>query len=191
MPSLGGAIEWLNSAPLTPAALHGKVVLIDFWTYTCVNWTRTLPYVRAWAEKYKDKGLVVVGVHTPEFSFEKNIDNVRAAMKEMRVDYPVAIDSNYDIWNAFKNEYWPAEYLVDAQGHIRYHHFGEGAYERDGKGNSRVCSSRRDTATPAPAWCPSIRAVWKLPPTGRTYNLRKTFSVINVRRALLRRAAQY
>ena len=129
LPSFAGAIEWLNSKPLTPAELRGKVVLVQFWTYTCVNWLRTLPYVRAWAEKYKDKGLVVIGVHTPEFGFEKNLDNIRQAMKEMRVDYPVAVDSNYAIWNAFRNEYWPAEYVIDAQGHIRYHQFGEGAYD--------------------------------------------------------------
>ena len=129
LPSLNGAVEWLNSKPLTPAGLRGKVVVIDFWTYTCVNWSRTLPYVRAWSEKYKDKGLVVIGVHTPEFPFEKNIDNIRSAMKEMKIDYPVAVDSNYGIWNAFNNEYWPAVYIVDAQGRIRFHHFGEGAYD--------------------------------------------------------------
>jgi thiol-disulfide isomerase/thioredoxin len=129
LPSLDGAVEWLNSKPLTAAELRGKVVLVDFWTYTCVNWARTLPYVRAWAEKYKDKGLVVIGVHTPEFSFEKNLANVRWAIKDMRVDYPVAVDSNYKIWNAFHNEYWPAEYFIDAQGRIRYHQFGEGAYD--------------------------------------------------------------
>jgi thiol-disulfide isomerase/thioredoxin len=129
IPSFEGAIEWLNSKPLTPAELRGKVVLVDFWTYTCINWTRTLPYVRAWAEKYKDKGLVVIGVHTPEFGFEKNLSNVRWATKDMRVGYPVAVDSNYAIWNAFHNEYWPAEYFIDAQGRIRHHHFGEGAYD--------------------------------------------------------------
>ncbi|MBV8636670.1 MAG: thioredoxin family protein [Candidatus Eremiobacteraeota bacterium] len=128
-PSLAGGLEWLNSKPLTPAELRGKVVLVDFWTYTCVNWLRTLPYVRAWNDTYRDHGLVVIGVHTPEFSFEKNVDNVKAAIKAMRVDYPVVIDSNYGIWNAFSNEYWPAEYVIDAQGRIRYSHFGEGAYQ--------------------------------------------------------------
>jgi hypothetical protein len=103
---------------------------VQFWTYTCVNWLRTLPYVRAWSEKYKGKGLVVIGVHTPEFGFEKNVNNVRRAMQEMGIDYPVAIDSNYSIWNAFGNEYWPALYLIDAQGRLRYHHFGEGDYEK-------------------------------------------------------------
>jgi thiol-disulfide isomerase/thioredoxin len=129
LPSLGSATEWLNSQPLTAAGLRGKVVLIDFWTYTCINWLRSLPYVRAWAEKYKDQGLVVVGVHTPEFAFEKNVDNVRRAAKDMRVDYPIAIDNDYAIWRAFNNSYWPALYFVDAQGHIRHHQFGEGAYE--------------------------------------------------------------
>jgi len=129
-PSLGGATEWLNSQPLTSAGLRGKVVLIDVWTYTCINWLRTLPYVRAWAEKYKNQGLVVIGVHAPEFAFEKNIDNVRRAAKDMRIDYPIAIDNNYIIWRALKNEYWPALYFVDAQGKIRNHHFGEGEYEQ-------------------------------------------------------------
>ncbi len=125
-----GATGWLNSPPLTPSSLRGKVVLIDFWTYTCINWLRTLPYVRAWAEKYKDQGLVVIGVHTPEFAFEKNVDNVRRAAKDMRVGYPIALDSDYAIWRAFDNEYWPALYFVDAQGHIRHHQFGEGEYEQ-------------------------------------------------------------
>ena len=129
MPSLGGATGWLNSQPLTAAGLRGKVVLIDFWTYTCINWLRQLPYVRAWAEKYKDQGLVVIGVHTPEFAFERDLDNVRRAARDMRVDYPIAIDNDYAIWRAFNNSYWPALYFVDAQGHIRHHQFGEGAYE--------------------------------------------------------------
>ena len=128
LPSLGSATEWLNSPPLTAAGLRGKVVLIDFWTYTCINWLRSLPYVRAWAEKYKDQGLVVIGVHAPEFAFEKNVDNVRRAAEDMRVDYPIAIDNDYAIWRAFKNQYWPALYFVDAQGHIRHHQFGEGEY---------------------------------------------------------------
>jgi thiol-disulfide isomerase/thioredoxin len=125
-----GATAWLNSAPLGPAELRGKVVLVDFWTYTCVNWLRTLPYVRAWAEKYKDQGLVVIGVHTPEFPFEKNLDNVRAAVKEMSVSYPVAVDSGYRVWRAFSNNAWPAVYLIDAQGRVRFRHLGEGEYER-------------------------------------------------------------
>jgi thiol-disulfide isomerase/thioredoxin len=128
LPSLSGATGWLNSPPLTPAGLRGKVVLIEFWTFTCINWLRTLPYVRAWAEKYKDQGLVTIGVHTPEFAFEQNVDNVRQASKDMQVDYPIAIDSGYAIWRAFENQYWPAVYFVDAQGHIRHHVFGEGEY---------------------------------------------------------------
>ena len=129
-PSLGGATDWLNSKPLTAAGLRGKVVLIDFWTYSCINWRRSLPYVRAWAEKYKDQGLVVIGVHTPEFAFEKNVANVRQAARDMRIDYPIVLDNDYAIWRAFKNDYWPALYFVDAQGHIRHHYFGEGEYEQ-------------------------------------------------------------
>ncbi len=128
-PSLGGATEWLNSPPLTAAGLRGKVVLVDFWTYSCINWRRTLPYVRAWAEKYKNQGLVVIGVHSPEFEFEKIVDKVRWAAKDMRIDYPIAIDSDHAIWRAFRNDYWPALYFIDAQGHIRHHQFGEGDYE--------------------------------------------------------------
>jgi thiol-disulfide isomerase/thioredoxin len=128
--SLERADEWLNSSPLTMADLRGKVVLIDFWTYTCINWRRTLPYVRAWAEKYRDQGLVVIGVHAPEFAFEKNLNNVRWAVKDMRVDYPVAVDSEHVIWRAFNNQYWPALYFVDAQGRVRHMYFGEGAYEQ-------------------------------------------------------------
>jgi thiol-disulfide isomerase/thioredoxin len=130
LPSLGGANEWLNSPPLTAAGLRGKVVLVNFWTYTCINWLRTLPYIRAWAEKYKDHGLVVFGVHTPEFTIEKNVDNVRRAAKDMRVGYPIAIDNDYAVWRVFNNHYWPAAYFVDAQGRIRHHQFGEGDYER-------------------------------------------------------------
>jgi thiol-disulfide isomerase/thioredoxin len=130
LPSLGGATAWLNSPLLTADDLRGHVVLIDFWTYTCVNWLRTLPYVRAWAEKYKEQGLVVLGVHTPEFPFEHDLDNVRRAAKDMRVEYPIAIDNDYAIWDAFSNHYWPALYFVDATGHIRHHSYGEGDYER-------------------------------------------------------------
>ena len=125
--SLERADEWLNSPPLTAPELRGKVVLVEFWTYTCINWLRTLPYVRAWAEKYRDQGLVVIGVHSPEFAFEKNLDNVRSAVKHLRVDYPVAVDSDHVIWRAFNNHHWPALYFIDAQGRVRHHHFGEGA----------------------------------------------------------------
>jgi len=125
-----GANGWLNSPRPGAAELRGKVVLVDFWTYTCINWLRTLPHVRAWSEKYKDHGLVVMGAHTPEFEFEKDADNVRRAVKDMRVTWTVAIDNEYAVWRAFGNNAWPAVYLVDAQGRIRYSHLGEGAYER-------------------------------------------------------------
>jgi thiol-disulfide isomerase/thioredoxin len=128
LPGFAGATAWVNSPPLTAAELRGKVVLVDFWTYTCINWLRTLAYVRAWAEKYEDQGLIVVGVHTPEFPFERDVENVRRAAKEMRVEYPVALDSDYAIWRAFANRYWPAVYLADAEGRIRHHQFGEGGY---------------------------------------------------------------
>jgi thiol-disulfide isomerase/thioredoxin len=129
LPGFGGATGWLNSPPLTAEGLRGKVVLVDFWTYTCINWLRTLGYVRAWAEKYQDHGLVVVGVHTPEFPFERDVDNVRQAVEDMAVEYPVALDPNYGVWRAFANNYWPAAYFADAEGRIRHHQFGEGGYE--------------------------------------------------------------
>ncbi|SCB56385.1 Cytochrome c biogenesis protein CcdA [Rhizobium aethiopicum] len=129
-PSFDGAVEWLNSKPLTKEQLRGKVVLVDFWTYSCINCIRTIPYVRAWAEKYADQGLVVIGVHAPEFAFEKKIDNVKEAVGDFQIGYPVAIDNDYKIWRAFENSYWPAAYLIDAKGQIRYHHFGEGNYGR-------------------------------------------------------------
>jgi thiol-disulfide isomerase/thioredoxin len=128
--SLERADDWLNSPPLTAPALRGKVVLIDFWTYTCINWLRTLPYVRAWDEKYRSRGLVVIGVHAPEFAFEKNMNNVRWAVKELRVGHPVAVDNEHVIWRAFRNQYWPALYFIDAQGRVRHQHFGEGSYEQ-------------------------------------------------------------
>jgi cytochrome c biogenesis protein CcdA/thiol-disulfide isomerase/thioredoxin len=129
MPSLNGATAWLNSPPLTPQELRGKVVLVDFWTYSCINCLRSLPYIRAWAEKYKDHGLVVIGVHAPEFAFEKDINNVRRAVHDLGVTYPVALDDDLKIWQAFNNEYWPAHYFIDAGGRIRHHHFGEGEYD--------------------------------------------------------------
>jgi cytochrome c biogenesis protein CcdA/thiol-disulfide isomerase/thioredoxin len=133
LPSLAGAVEWLNSPPLTPAELKGKVVLVDFWTYSCINCLRSIPYVRAWADKYKDQGLVVIGVHAPEFAFEKNIGNVKQAVAKLRIDYPVAVDNDYAIWRAFSNEYWPADYFIDANGKIRHHFFGEGDYAESEK----------------------------------------------------------
>ena len=127
--SFDGATGWLNSEPLTPEGLRGKVVLVDFWTYTCINWLRTLGYVRAWADKYEDQGLVVVGVHTPEFPFEKDVENVRWAVADMDVRYPVALDPDFAVWRAFDNNYWPAVYIADAEGRVRHHHFGEGGYD--------------------------------------------------------------
>jgi thiol-disulfide isomerase/thioredoxin len=127
-PSLGGATQWLNSDPLTAAGLRGKIVVINFWTFSCINSLRMLPYIRAWAAKYRAQGLVVIGVQAPEFTFEKNIDNVRWAVKDLRLEYPIAIDNDRTIWNAFNNEAWPALYFVDAKGHIRHHYFGEGEY---------------------------------------------------------------
>jgi thiol-disulfide isomerase/thioredoxin len=128
LPGFEGATGWLNSEPLTPDGLRGKVVLVDFWTYTCINWLRTLGYVRAWHEKYEDQGLVVIGVHTPEFPFEQDPDNVRWAAEYLRVGYPVALDPDYSVWRAFSNNYWPAVYIADAEGRIRHNHFGEGGY---------------------------------------------------------------
>jgi thiol-disulfide isomerase/thioredoxin len=123
-----GASGWLNSEPLTPEGLRGRVVLLDFWTYTCINWLRTAPYLRAWDAKYRDAGLTIVGVHTPEFGFERTVENIVAESRRYPVDYPIAIDSDYGVWEAFANHYWPAVYLVDAEGRIRFHHFGEGEY---------------------------------------------------------------
>jgi cytochrome c biogenesis protein CcdA/thiol-disulfide isomerase/thioredoxin len=128
LPPLVGVVEWLNSPPLTVEGLRGKVVLVDFWTYSCINCLRTIPYIKAWADKYKDQGLVVIGVHSPEFAFEKNTDNVRRAVRDLKIDYPVAVDSDYAIWRVFFNQYWPAHYFFDVQGRLRYHHFGEGEY---------------------------------------------------------------
>jgi thiol-disulfide isomerase/thioredoxin len=144
--SLDRADEWLNSQPLTAQDLRGKVVLVDFWTYTCINWLRTLPYVRAWAEKYKDQGLVVIGVHAPEFEFEKNKDNVHRAVKDLRVDFPVAVDNNHVIWRAFRNQYWPALYFVDAQGRVRHQQFGEGNYEQAEMVIQQLLAETRDGA---------------------------------------------
>jgi thiol-disulfide isomerase/thioredoxin len=124
------ATEWLNSPPQTATDLRGKVVVVQFWTFTCINWRRTLPYMRAWDAKYRDQGLIVIGVHTPEFDFEENVQNVRSELAEMHIDYPVAIDNQHAIWNAFHNVYWPALYLLDPHGHIRYRQFGEGEYAR-------------------------------------------------------------
>jgi thiol-disulfide isomerase/thioredoxin len=130
LPELGGATTWLNSEPLTPAGLRGKVVVVQFCTFSCINWLRTLPYLRAWAEKYRDNGLVVIGAHSPEFPFEHDLDKIRSALEAMGVDYPIAVDNDFAVWRAFDNAFWPALYFVDAEGRIRHHHFGEEEYER-------------------------------------------------------------
>ncbi len=149
MPSLGGATEWLNSEPLSPAGLRGHVVLVDFWTLTCINWLRTEPYVRAWSQAYKGDGLVVIGVHTPEFSFEHEVDRVRAATEERGIDYPVAVDNDYAIWSAFDNHYWPALYFVDSDGIIRDRHFGEGRYAQSERVIQRLLGVERDFTSAA------------------------------------------
>ena len=133
MPSLSGAVDWINSPALTNEALKGKVVLVDFWTFDCINCKRTLPYVKDWAKKYEKDGLLVIGVHTPEYGFERIIDNVRDKVKEYGITYPVAIDNNYAIWRNFDNQYWPAHYIIDAKGQVRYTHFGEGSYDTQEK----------------------------------------------------------
>jgi thiol-disulfide isomerase/thioredoxin len=147
MPSLSGAAEWLNSGPLGPAGLRGHVVLVNFWTLTCINWLRQEPYVRTWSQAYRDDGLVVIGVHTPEFSFEHEIDRVRQATKERGIDYPVAVDNDYTIWSAFDNHYWPALYFIDAEGIVRDHHFGEGHYEQSERVIQRLLGVEREPVT--------------------------------------------
>jgi thiol-disulfide isomerase/thioredoxin len=146
MPSLAAATAWLNSAPLGPAELRGQVVLVNFWTWTCINWLRQEPYVRAWSQAYRDDGLVVIGIHTPEFSFEHDIDGVRRATEERAIDYPVAVDNDYGIWSAFANHYWPALYFVDADGIIRDQHFGEGRYETSERVIQRLVGVERERA---------------------------------------------
>jgi thiol-disulfide isomerase/thioredoxin len=147
MPSLGGATAWLNSEPLDPAGLRGQVVLVDFWTLTCINWLRTEPYVRAWSRAYRDDGLIVIGVHTPEFSFEHDIDLVRHAIQDRAIDYPVALDNDYEVWDAFANHYWPALYFIDREGIIRDQHFGEGRYEQSERSIQRLLGLQRDLIT--------------------------------------------
>jgi thiol-disulfide isomerase/thioredoxin len=149
LPALSGAVEWLNSPPLTPESLRGHVVLVDFWTYSCINCLRALPYIEAWAKKYRDDGLVVIGVHAPEFAFERNVDNVRAAVKKLGIDYPVAIDNNYAIWRGFNNEYWPAHYFIDAKGQVRHHHFGEGEYDESEKVIQQLLAEAGDKNVPS------------------------------------------
>jgi thiol-disulfide isomerase/thioredoxin len=144
MPPLGGATEWLNSKPLGPAELRGHVVLVNFWTLTCINWLRQEPYVRAWSQAYRDDGLVVIGVHTPEFSFEHEIDRVRHAIKEREIDYTVTVDNHYDVWSAFDNHYWPALYFIDVDGIVRDQHFGEGSYEQSERIIQRLLGVQRE-----------------------------------------------
>jgi cytochrome c biogenesis protein CcdA/thiol-disulfide isomerase/thioredoxin len=148
LPPIDGVTEWLNSPPLTRDALRGKVVLVDFWTYSCINCLRAIPYVRAWSEKYRDQGLVVIGVHAPEFAFEKNVGNVRAAVADLKIGYPVAIDNDYAVWRAFGNQYWPAHYFIDAEGRIRHHHFGEGDYDESERVIQRLLAEAGKTVAP-------------------------------------------
>jgi thiol-disulfide isomerase/thioredoxin len=149
--SLDGATEWVNSQPLTAAALRGKVVAVQFCTYSCVNWIRTLPYVRAWADRYRDDGLVVVGAHAPEFTFERNRDGVRRAMEAMGVGHPIVLDNEYAIWSAFDNRFWPALYVLDGDGGVRYDHFGEGAYEESEAAIQRLLGVDGDPVHVEPA----------------------------------------
>jgi thiol-disulfide isomerase/thioredoxin len=144
MPALDGATGWLNSEPLGPAELRGKVVLVNFWTLTCINWLRQEPYVRAWSQAYRDDGLLVIGVHTPEFSFEHDLEGVRQATRERAIDYPVVLDNDYEIWRAFDNHYWPALYFVDREGVIRDQHFGEGRYEQSERVIQRLLEIERE-----------------------------------------------
>jgi thiol-disulfide isomerase/thioredoxin len=147
MPSLGGATGWLNSEPLDPAGLRGQVVLVNFWTLTCINWLRQEPYVRAWSQAYRADGLVVIGVHTPEFSFEHDVDGVRQSVEERAIDYPVALDNDYEVWSAFDNHYWPALYFVDRDGVIRDEHFGEGRYEQSERVIQELLGVERELAS--------------------------------------------
>ena len=167
MPAFDGANGWLNTEPLTPSDLHGKVVLVDFWTYTCINWLRTLPYIHTWADAYAAKGLVVVGVHTPEFTVEHDIDNVRSAVRDMGIDYPVAIDNDYAVWNAFANQYWPAVYIADAEGRLRHHQFGEGGYEMSERAIRQLLADAGAVDLPDDP-VPVEAAVSRLPATGTT-----------------------
>ncbi|MHC2144212.1 thioredoxin family protein [Pseudomonas sp. 210_17 TE3656] len=146
MPELSGAVQWLNSPPLDREALKGKVVLVDFWTYDCINCRRSLPYVNNWAKRYAEQGLVVIGVHTPEYDYENDIDNVRGQVAKLGIEYPVAIDNRYAIWNAFGNQFWPAHYFVDARGQVRFVHFGEGAYDTQEQVIQQLLAEQRGLA---------------------------------------------
>ena len=168
IPSLDGATEWLNSEPLGPADLRGHVVLVNFWTLTCINWLRQEPYVRAWSQAYRQDGLVVIGVHTPEFSFEHDIDRVRQATKDREIDYPVAVDNDYDVWSAFDNHYWPALYFIDDEGIIRDQHFGEGRYEQSERVIQRLLGVERQLV-PVEGVGVEAPADWDYLPTPETY----------------------
>jgi thiol-disulfide isomerase/thioredoxin len=167
MPPLDGATAWINSQPLNAADLRGKVVLVEFWTYTCINWRRQFPYLRAWADQYRDQGLVVIGVHSPEFVFEKNLDNVRQLTKEIAVLFPVAVDSDHAIWRAFHNEYWPALYFIDTQGRIRHHQFGEGDYEQSEMVTR--CIAQSPAAKRCTSACRFRIPIWRRPSTRRRW----------------------
>ena len=187
--SFEGATGWLNSDPLTPDELRGRVVLVDFWTYTCINWLRTLPYLRAWATKYQGDGLTVVGVHTPEFGFEGNIDNVIAQSRSLGVEYPIAVDSDYAVWSAFANHFWPALYIADEESRIRFHHFGEGEYPMTEMVIQQLLRDAgadgidQDLATVDPP-------AWKWPPTGRRSNRRRRMPATTRARASPRKASR-
>jgi thiol-disulfide isomerase/thioredoxin len=169
MPSLDGVTGWLNSEPLGPAELRGHVVLVNFWTLTCINWLRQEPYVRAWSRGYRDDGLIVIGVHTPEFSFEHDLDLVRQAVEVRDIDYPVAQDNDYAVWSAFANHYWPALYFIDADGIVRDDHFGEGRYEHSERVIQRLLAlSASSSPSKGPAWRPR--------PTGTTCARRRRIS---------------
>ncbi len=167
MPSFTGATLWLNSAMLTPEALRGKVVVVDFWTYSCINCLRALPFVKSWYEKYKDHGLVVIGVHAPEFAFEKDADNVRRAVTDLKINYPVALDNDYAVWQAFNNQYWPAHYFSDATGRIRAHHFGEGDYDESERIIRKLLTEAGQTDLPPPGMGAAVAAGVQAPPDER------------------------
>jgi thiol-disulfide isomerase/thioredoxin len=177
MPQLDGAIQWLNGPPLTRDGLRGKVVMIDFWTYSCINCLRAIPYVQAWADKYRDAGLVVIGVHSPEFAFERDAGNVAKAVKELKITYPVAVDSNRKIWNAFRNQIWPAHFFIDAGGRIRSHHFGEGNYDESER-TIQTLLAERNTGTVASDFVqvagrrPGVPRSQRGPVAGNLYRLR-------------------
>src|SRR6185436_11210494 len=147
-PDIQGISAWINTAPLTMQELRGKVVLVDFWTYSCINCLRTLPYLKSWDARYRSKGLVILGVHSPEFGFEHSVGNVRAAVKRLGIRYPVALDNDFGTWNAYQNQYWPADYLIDRQGHVRYYHFGEGGYDTT-DARIRTLLAEKSAALPA------------------------------------------